>query len=454
MAVNSDNMPDMRQRKVQAEAQNGKAPEPAKEKAPEPGKVTFDSMIAFEERISLLHCSENNYRGFVNVLIILLVLGNARIVIQNMYKYGWLVEPWSFFAPAKWPNVILTCSLLINFLIAFAIQRSSRFLPKRFVLTLDMINIVASFCVPWAGLWLSQANPAGGVITLVYATTAVMKLTSFAARWRALQENAAKENKTYQPTLGELFYFVAAPTCVFSPSYPRTKEVRWFWVFKRIVEFCGIWFAIYFLAGQYVVPSLSNTMTPLEKGNIILVMEGMLKIAVPNFMIWLLGFYSIFHIYLNVLAELTRFGDRQFYQDWWNSTTVSFFWRSWNLPVHQFMVAHVYIPMLGAGFKKNHASVVIFFFSALMHELIVSIPFCNFKLLAFGGMMAQIPLIEMTNRFKGTQTGNFVFWLSIMLGQPLIVLLYARDYYFGLHGPWTEADTKTVMNALGMGSEA
>jgi hypothetical protein len=36
------------------------------------------------------------------------------------------------------------------------------------------------------------------------------------------------------------------------------------------------------------------------------------------------------------------------------------------------------------------ASLVIFLLSALLHELIVSIPFRNFKLLAFGGMMAQV----------------------------------------------------------------
>ena len=30
--------------------------------------------------------------------------------------------------------------------------------------------------------------------------------------------------------------------------------------------------------------------------------------------------------------------------------------------------------------------------------------------------------------FAVTQTGNIIFWLTIMLGQPMIVLLYARDY--------------------------
>ena len=81
----------------------------------------------------------------------------------------------------------------------------------------------------------------------------------------------------------------------------------------------------------------------------------------------------------------------------------------------------------------------------------MSIPFRNFKLLAFGGMMAQVPLIELTKGLKGTQTGNVIFWLVIMLGQPMIVLLYFRDALKGTYGVWTDADTTTWTNILTQG---
>ena len=42
----------------------------------------------------------------------------------------------------------------------------------------------------------------------------------------------------------------------------------------------------------------------------------MMKLAVPSLVVWLLGFYSLFHCYMNVLAEVLRFADRSFYQDW------------------------------------------------------------------------------------------------------------------------------------------
>ena len=42
--------------------------------------------------------------------------------------------------------------------------------------------------------------------------------------------------------------------------------------------------------------------------------ERVLKLALPSTYAWLLGFYCLFHLWLNVLAELTRFGDREFYK--------------------------------------------------------------------------------------------------------------------------------------------
>jgi hypothetical protein len=39
-------------------------------------------------------------------------------------------------------------------------------------------------------------------------------------------------------------------------------------------------------------------------------------------LVWLLGFYTFFHLWLNILAELLRFGDRTFYKDWWYFTSL------------------------------------------------------------------------------------------------------------------------------------
>lgn len=44
----------------------------------------------------------------------------------------------------------------------------------------------------------------------------------------------------------------------------------------------------------------------------------------------LLTWYVIWECCLNVLAELTRFADRGFYGDWWNSVSWDQYARDWN----------------------------------------------------------------------------------------------------------------------------
>jgi len=48
---------------------------------------------------------------------------------------------------------------------------------------------------------------------------------------------------------------------------------------------------------------------------------------------------------MNIIAELLRFGDREFYKDWWNCRSLAEFWRTWNMPVHQWFLRHVSQPM-------------------------------------------------------------------------------------------------------------
>ena len=109
---------------------------------------------------------------------------------------------------------------------------------------------------------------------------------------------------------------------------------------------------------------------------------------------WLLGFYLFFHLWLNMLAEITRFGDRLFYRDWWNARTIEAYWRNWNLPVHHWMLRHLYYPLTRLGVSKSISTFLVFAVSAALHEVIISTPFRILSFHAFFGMLAQVPLIS------------------------------------------------------------
>ncbi|KAJ0745718.1 putative diacylglycerol O-acyltransferase [Helianthus annuus] len=135
---------------------------------------------------------------------------------------------------------------------------------------------------------------------------------------------------------------------------------------------------------------------------------------------------------LNILAELLRFGDREFYKDWWNAQTIEEYWRLWNMPVHKWIVRHLYFPCLRNGIPKGAAILVAFFMSAVFHELCIAVPCHIFKFWAFIGIMFQVPLVLLTNylqnKFQNSMVGNIIFWCFFsILGQPMCVLLYYHD---------------------------
>ena len=215
--------------------------------------------------------------------------------------------------------------------------------------------------------------------------------------------------------------------------YPRTKRIRKGWLLRRVVEMVSISIIVVSMAQQWVLPTVHNA--KFDELDVVHIAERVMKLAIPNMYVWLIGFYGFFHLYLNILSEITYFGDRLFYKDWWNSRSLDYFWSHWNLPVHHFMKRHIYVPLRKRGWSSVSVILLIFFISGVGHEIVLSVPFGSVKLWAVFGMMGQAPLCALTRLpiFRSTQFGNIVFWLSIMLGQPTLVLFY---YYHYTHWWW------------------
>ena len=75
-------------------------------------------------------------------------------------------------------------------------------------------------------------------------------------------------------------------------------------------------------------------------------LESVSLIMLPCTCVWMVVFHMIWEDYLNFFAELTRFGDRRFYDDWWNVLNFEEFNRKWNKPVYEFLFRHVYLEMI------------------------------------------------------------------------------------------------------------
>lgn len=67
---------------------------------------------------------------------------------------------------------------------------------------------------------------------------------------------------------------------------------------------------------QYAAPVLKNSLAALGSLNLPIILERLMKLSTISLVIWLAGFFALFQSFLNALAELLRFGDREFYTEY------------------------------------------------------------------------------------------------------------------------------------------
>ncbi|XP_036904835.1 diacylglycerol O-acyltransferase 1 isoform X2 [Sturnira hondurensis] len=398
----------------------------------------------------------SNYRGILNWCVVMLILSNARLFLENLIKYGILVDPIQVVSlflkdPYSWPAPCLVIVANVFAVAAFQVEKRLAVgaLTEQAGLLLHAVNLATILCFPAAVAFLLESiTPVGSVLALAVYTILFLKLFSYRdvnlwcrehrARTKASTGKKADgaaaqragavsypDNLTYR----DLYYFLFAPTLCYELNFPRSPRIRKRFLLRRLFEMLFFTQLQVGLIQQWMVPTIQNSMKPFKDMDYSRIIERLLKLAVPNHLIWLIFFYWFFHSCLNAVAELMQFGDREFYRDWWNSESVTYFWQNWNIPVHKWCLRHFYKPMLRCGYSKWVANTGVFLASAFFHEYLVSIPLRMFRLWAFTGMMAQIPLAWIVSRFLRGNYGNAAVWLSLIIGQPVAVLMYVHDYY-------------------------
>lgn len=225
--------------------------------------------------------------------------------------------------------------------------------------------------------------------------------------------------------------FIFCPTLCYELEYPRVAHIRPLEVFYKALAVFGCIFLMVITTEEFILPVLDESAIALHhsKGALdfsLILAETIGRLLFPFMITFLLTFLVIFEYILGAFAELTRFADRQFYADWWNSCDWLEFSREWNIPVHHFFRRHVY------SASKNHlsrplATLITFLISALAHELVMGCITRKFRGYGFFAMMLQMPIV-MVQRSKyvrgRTLLNNVLFWCSMVLGLSMMCALY------------------------------
>ncbi|EDO06858.1 MBOAT membrane-bound O-acyltransferase family protein [Babesia bovis T2Bo] len=429
------------------------------DKSPYFGRPLHETLHT-EFRTSLLSSSARHLdlKGFMNLAFVLLVVINFRAVMTNFRKYGLLMELPTVYKLMYDDWHLTRCCIKVHVSIIFAwgIERFIAPLSTKPLTTpvvfLQVLNLFILVYYPYLTVVVRKTEPALSALMLATSVVWALKIYSFhhvcfdyrraVCKGEDISEicNNRMEARAaaHYPgciKLVEVYRFLYMPTVCFQFYYPQTRRIRWINALKHFTQFVFLLAVARIIGDQYIVVTVSNTFTMQEfkSANFSTVayhiFERMLLLSIPVLYCWLTMFAVIFHYWLNLLAELTRFGDRRFYGDWWNASNFGEYWRKWNLPIHQFIVRHISKPLHTIGVPWEITKVVVFMLSAALHEYLISVPLgLGWTGYVFWAMMGQIPLLMVT-RFTpirmGRTTGNVLFWfLFCFTGQPLGVLLY------------------------------
>ncbi|KAK9472270.1 membrane bound O-acyl transferase [Dipodascopsis tothii] len=234
-------------------------------------------------------------------------------------------------------------------------------------------------------------------------------------------------NVTYR----NFFDYMMFPTVVYELEYPRRDAINWRYFGTKVAATLGVFFLMIVLAEQFFYARVMHALSLRELPLAVRAVEYpyvLLDLMFPFIVMYLLTWYIIWDAILNAVAEATRFADRSFYGDWWNSVRWDQFAREWNTPVHLFLLRHVYHSSISAfQLSRPAATIMTFLLSSVVHELVMFVIFRKLRGYLLLLQMCQLPLVWVSKRrwlAHRRTLGNVFFWFGIYTGPSLMCSLY------------------------------
>lgn len=229
--------------------------------------------------------------------------------------------------------------------------------------------------------------------------------------------------------LKRFIYFFFAPTLIYRDAYPRlASRIRWKCVLMNLGNVVGSIMYAYVILHSVSIPQFRDSSKVLDLKHLMLTT---FKSMLPGTILLLLCFFGFLHSWQNMWAELLKFADRHFYEDWWNVRDFGAYFRKWNIVVHEWLYYYVYQDLV--RFTENRIPKIctylaVFLVSNLIHELIIC---CAFRFvypilfILFGGP----GLIYTFILKKDSRLLNIVVWSSFLIGNGLIIMFYSWEYF-------------------------
>ena len=259
--------------------------------------------IHVKENVSLLstEAQSPNYRGFLNLGAIILIVANFRLIIENILKYGLLLND-----PLELARDYLSFACIFTYLlnlipiliIYYTETKLAQSISSSSVRIIHTIVQIYLLTLPIVSIYHFRVHYVPASVLLGLTLMIAMKLYSFADVMYDVREvYKTKEYLNFPKDVSEVIqkypnvvnfnhfvYFLFTPTFCFQFSYPRSQSIRKIWLLKRVVEFIISLSLMLIIIQQYITPLIKNTIPIIQQENInyILLLERHLKLSLPN----------------------------------------------------------------------------------------------------------------------------------------------------------------------------
>ena len=261
----------------------------------EPQKYLHITAVHHSNRTSCLShesTTSPSFVGFRNLMILVLIVMNLRLVIENFLKYGVLIciRCHDYQRRDLVLAAVLYAMVPAHLYVAYAIELGAARKAKsviaeakkhdqkpsevpalgdsfraiwQSIAIAHSINATLALLITTSTVYFFIYHPLLGTISEVHAIIVWLKICSYAFTNRDLRsalldpEAAACSPAIYSKcpypnniTLSNLSYFWWAPTLVYQPVYPRTSNIRWSLVGKRLAECISLSIFIWLASAQ------------------------------------------------------------------------------------------------------------------------------------------------------------------------------------------------------------
>ncbi|XP_074659023.1 sterol O-acyltransferase 1-like isoform X1 [Tubulanus polymorphus] len=391
----------------------------------------------------------DHIRTIYHIFVAILIVFSLNTVVYDIFENGlkpdlfnFEVIVWGF---GKLPIVmtIWVCMLLANTVVLYPLfQHWAWNRPKKVgyydyvYLALYIAYILAFLILPVITSFQHQLPIASKLIAILEQVRLIMKAHAFvryniprAINYKPKSDDDVEDVGGPCPDFSKYLYFLFAPTLVYRNSYPRTPTVRWNYVISNLLQVVACLFYIHYIFARFCIPVFQNfNSSSINARKMVL---GMFGCMLPGTLVLFTGFFALLHSWLNAFAEMLRFGDRLFYKDWWNSSSFSNYYRTWNVVVHDWLYSYVYkdVDYLMKGRCRALSMAAVFGLSAFVHEYVICVA-CGFfypiLFVMFGGVGFGLAFIsDKANR----RIGNIMMWVMLFSGTGTLFALYSMEWY-------------------------